>query len=372
MGLLLLLAYAALCVLAFRLLHVPVNRWSVTTAVIAGVALVGGMLAGMNYNHPFSTNGRVYFYTTPIMLTVKGPVVELAAKPNVPIKRGDPLFRVEPKPYQYVVDQKRAALAEAEQNVKQLRTSVEQADAESRRVQSQLKLAQLNHDRQAELVAKNVASRASLDTVSRNLEAARQSALGAEAVLERARLAYSSNLDGVNTTVARLHADLQAAEYDLSQTEVTAPTDGYVAQMLLRPGMMVSPGTPTMVFINDDDVVFGVAFPQTAVSRLAVGNEAEVAFDTIPGRVFPGKVVVLVNAVPEGQLQTAGTLIDADDRGKTRGNVLVRIDLDGGLKGLGLPLGATAQVAVYSDHWRPVAVVRKILLRMKSWLNYLM
>jgi hypothetical protein len=30
-----------------------------------------------------------------------------------------------------------------------------------------------------------------------------------------------------------------------------------------------------------------------------------------------------------------------------------------------------AQVAVYSEQWRPVAAIRRILLRMKSWLNYL-
>jgi len=36
------------------------------------------------------------------------------------------------------------------------------------------------------------------------------------------------------------------------------------------------------------------------------------------------------------------------------------------------PGGATAQVAVYSDHWRPLAAIRRILLRMKSWMNYVM
>jgi hypothetical protein len=34
------------------------------------------------------------------------------------------------------------------------------------------------------------------------------------------------------------------------------------------------------------------------------------------------------------------------------------------------PAGTTAQVAVFRDHWRPVAAIRRILLRMKSWMNY--
>jgi hypothetical protein len=34
-----------------------------------------------------------------------------------------------------------------------------------------------------------------------------------------------------------------------------------------------------------------------------------------------------------------------------------------------LPAGATGQVAIYTDNWRPVAA-RRILLRMESWMNY--
>lgn len=371
MAVLLLLAYAAVCVVVFKLLRVPVNRWTVTTACIGAVVVVGGLLAGMNFNHPFTTDARIYFYTTPISSTVKGTVVEVTARPNVPIKQGETLFRIDPKPYQYVVDQKRAALAEAEQNVKQLRASVDQADAGLRRAQAQFELAQQTYDRQADLLDKKVAAQASVDTASRNLEAARQSVAGAQAAEERAQLAYASNIDGVNTTVARLRADLQSAEYDMAQTNVVAPTDGYVTQMLLRSGMTVSLGTPTMVFIHGDDLVFAAAFAQNSISRLKVGSEAEAAFDAIPGRVFSGKVAALADAVPQGQLQSSGTLLNPEDRSKSAGDLLIRIDLTDSLQTLDLPPGAVAQVAVYSDHWVPTAVIRRVLLRMKSWLNYL-
>jgi multidrug resistance efflux pump len=36
-----------------------------------------------------------------------------------------------------------------------------------------------------------------------------------------------------------------------------------------------------------------------------------------------------------------------------------------------LPGGAVARVAVYTDHWHEFALLRKILLRMKSWENYI-
>jgi multidrug resistance efflux pump len=129
MAALLLLGYAAICVLVFKILRVPVNKWTVTTASIGGVVLVGGLLLAMNYNHPFTTDARLYFYTTPIVPEVKGRVVEVAVNPNVPLKRGDPLFKLDPRPYQFVVEQKKAALAEAEQNVKELKASLDQASA---------------------------------------------------------------------------------------------------------------------------------------------------------------------------------------------------------------------------------------------------
>jgi hypothetical protein len=51
------------------------------------------------------------------------------------------------------------------------------------------------------------------------------------------------------------------------------------------------------------------------------------------------------------------------------GKVVAIIDVTEDYSAYQLPAGSTAQVAVYTDHWREVALVRRILLRMKSW-NY--
>src|SRR6476661_3287885 len=64
----------------------------------------------MNYNHPFTTNARIYFPVTPILPNVKGRVVEVPVHANTPLKEGEVLFRIDPKPYEYVVAEKQAAL----------------------------------------------------------------------------------------------------------------------------------------------------------------------------------------------------------------------------------------------------------------------
>ena len=310
---------------------------------------------------------------TPILPSVKGRVVEVPVQPNTPLKAGDVLFRVDPEPYQYVVYQKKAALAEAEQNVLQLKAALDQATAGREKAQAQSDLAQQNYDRQAELFQKNVIARATLDTYTRNLETAKQSLTGAKAEEERARLAYTSNIGGVNTTVARLHAELADAQFDLDQTVTRAAGPGFVTQVTLRPGMYAIPTQlrTAMFFVNTDEGDQGLvaAFQQNSLQRVAAGDEAEVAFDAVPGRVFKAKVRQVVDAIAAGQLVTSAALVEPETR-TTEGRAVAIIDVTDDMSEYNIPVGSTAQVAIYTEHWHHVSMIRRILLRMRSWQNY--
>src|SRR5215471_3870636 len=129
MELLLILIYVSICYVTFKVFKIPVNQWSLATAALGGIIGIALLLLIMNYNHPFTKNARIYFAVTPVFPSVRGRVIEVPVQTNVPLKEGDVLFRVDPKPYQYVVDQKKAMLAEAEQNVMQLKASLDQATA---------------------------------------------------------------------------------------------------------------------------------------------------------------------------------------------------------------------------------------------------
>jgi len=373
MELLLILIYVSICFAVFKLFRIPVNQWSLATAALGGIIGIALLLIIMNYNHPFTTNARIYFSVTPVLPTVRGRVTEVPVKANMPLKAGAELFRVDPTPYEYAVDQKKAALAEAEQNVKQLKAGLDQATAAAERANAQVHLAQQNYDRQAELFEKNVIAKATLDTAARNLETARQTLAAARAEQERARLAYTSNIEGVNTAVARLRAELGDAEYDLEQTVTRAPAAGFVTQVALRPGMYVVPAPlrPVMVFVNTEpgDRELGAAFQQNALQRVKAGDDAEVAFDAVPGRVFKGKVRYVLDAIAAGQFQASGALIDFGQRTEG-GRALAVIDVSDDLSRYQIPLGAAAQVAIYTEHWHHVSLIRKILLRMRSWENY--
>src|SRR5262249_32918824 len=159
-----------------------------------------------------------------------------------------------------------------EQNVLQLKAAFDQAAAETQKAQAQFDLAQQNYDRQAELFEKRVIAQATLDAFTRNLETARQSLTGAKAEEERERLAYTSNIEGVNTTVARLRAELADAQFDLDQTVTRAAGPGFVTQVSLRPGMYAIPTQlrTAMLFVNtgERDQELGAAFQQNSLQRV--------------------------------------------------------------------------------------------------------
>jgi multidrug resistance efflux pump len=206
------------------------------------------------------------------------------------------------------------------------------------------------------------------------LDAAKQTLAGAKAEQERARLSFTSNVGGVNTTVAQRRAQLADAEFDLDQTTIHAAGPGFVTQVSLRPGMYVVPAQfrTAMVFVNTGkrDQELGAAFDQNALQRVNAGDDAEVAFDAVPGRVFEAKVRSVVPAIAAGQLSTSPTLIEPETR-TAAGRAVAIIDVTDDTSDYQIPLGSKAQAAIYTEHWHHLLLLRKILLRMRSWQNYI-
>src|SRR5438270_12770404 len=104
MELLLILIYVSICYVVFKLFRIPINQWSLATAALGGIVGITLLLLIMNYNHPFTANARIYFAVTPVLPAVRGRVIEVPVQTNMPLKAGDVLFRIDPKPFQYIVD----------------------------------------------------------------------------------------------------------------------------------------------------------------------------------------------------------------------------------------------------------------------------
>jgi multidrug resistance efflux pump len=374
MEILLTLTYVALCFAIFKLFRIPVNQWTLATSALGGIFGLSLLFITMAYNHPFSTNARVYFTVTPILPAVRGRVIEVPVqdRTNQHLEAGEVLFKIDPKPYEYAVAEKKAGLADAEASVAQLKASVDQATATTEKAKAELQLAQENYDRQATLFQKNVVAQATLDTAQRNLDASKQTVTGAIAAEDRAKQAYGAIVDGEHTAIVRLRNELADAQFDLDQTTVRAPTGGFVTELALRPGVYVVPAPfrPALIFVNDSkkDRSLAAAFQQNALQRVKAGDDAEVLFKGIPGRVFKAKVRLLIDAVAGGQLQSTGTLVNVGAASEDR--ALAVLDLVDDISAYQVPLGASGEAAIYTEHFHELSLLRKILLRMRSWKNY--
>lgn len=371
MDLLLILIYVAVAYAIFRLFKIPVNGFTLLTAALGGIALIGALILGMNYNHPFTSQARFYFTTTPIIPGVSGLVTDVPAKPNVSMKAGDVLFQIDPEPFKNAVKAKEASLADAHQATKQLQAV---ADTAQQQYQSAIAVRDGARDvfeRSKKLQESGVISQAQFEKAKNDYLATEAAAQGAKSEADRALLDAQATLLGVNTEVARLQAELDTAKFNLAQTTVRAPSDGAVLQMFLRPGMYAAsmPLRPVMIFMPSEPPIFTAAFLQNSAQRIEEASEAEVILPAVPGRFFKGKVVHVGAYIPQGQLQPSGTLIGPEQI-KGDGRMLVAIQFTDDLSKYQIVPGSTGQVAIYTEHMHHLAVMRKVLLRMKSWLFY--
>lgn len=312
---LMILSYAALCVLVFKVFKLPLNKWTVPTAVLGGVVLISVIMFTMNYNHPYSESAREYYVTTPIVPNVSGTVIAKHVQPNQPLTAGTPLFTIDPVPFQAKVDALTARVEAAKHDYERLKTLWEK------------------------------------------------------------RAVSLRDYDQAMATYHDLNAQLKTAQFELDNTVVRAPTDGYVTHDFLRPGMraVAAPLRPVMVFVHSEQVYFTAFFRQNALLRLKPGYRAELALDGIPGEVFAAEVVQVVPALREGQVQASGDMLGFNPIAQP-GRVAVTMRVtDERYAALAheVPLGAFGQAAVYSEHAEHFAIIRKILLRMSAWVNYL-
>ncbi|RKF13210.1 HlyD family secretion protein [Alginatibacterium sediminis] len=376
MDLLLILTYTGICIAIFKIFNIPLNKWTVPTAILGGIVLIGALLVIMNYNHPFSANARQAFVSIPIMPAVRGMVVDVPVEVESKYEKGETLFQIDPRPYQAIVDQKQAQLATAINEVPQLEADWFAAKARSESTEADRDRAKQSYERY-ETGRKKGGANSPFSELE--VENRKQLFLSAEASLanskaqERsAELAFKSNINGENTQVAILRAELDKALFDLEQTTVKAPVDGIVAQLTLRRGMMAVPAPlrPVISFVPSEDPVIIGAFWENSLNRLKEGDEAEFIVTALPGKVFKGKVKRIIPTISEGEYQAHGNLIGTSKL-FMHSRAIVSITPDPEFAEYDFPLGISAQVAIYTEHFHHVSIIRKILLRMQGWVNYL-
>lgn len=350
-------------------------KWNTRSQLISatvGVVGIFTLLILIGLYQPYSTRAVVAQQSTPIIARVAGRITEVPVEPNVPLIKGDVLFKIDPTPFQAEVERLEAALVEAEQNVLQLKQSVDAADAEIARINAELGRAKVEYKRNSDLAKQSAAAKREVVRWRTSIDAYEAGLKAAIANAEKARLAYGSEIGGVNTTVAQLRAQLKTARWQLDETVVYAPADGYVTQLFVEPGAvtLTASFSAIMNFIYAGNTKFAAPFSPNSLRHIQQGDSVDIALDTQPGKILNGSVVDIIRATGEGALTPSGTLRQTTQMPQ-KGPIWVRIDLEDDLGDTILPVGSGAAVAIYTDRGKPLRIIRKVIIRIYTWLNYI-
>jgi multidrug efflux system membrane fusion protein len=203
--------------------------------------------------------GNVEAYATvTVKARVDGQILEVNFREGQPVKKGDVLFRIDPRPYE-------AALRQAEANALRDRAARDHVHAQEKRYQ--------------ELLDKNFISKDAYAQIRTNAATAEATAKASQAALENARL-------------------------NLEYCTIRSPLDGYVGRVLLQAGNLVRAADPNpLVVINQVRPIyvnFGIPEQHLPEVRkhMAAGPLAAEVTPLDPQLVTPqGSLIFVDNAV---------------------------------------------------------------------------
>jgi len=220
---------------------------------------------------------------------VSGKVSKIFVEDNQHVKKGVPLFYLDPKPFQAALNEAKAKLNNTIQQVKVLQASVIAAEALVAQRQAELNNAKKQSQRILTLVKQKLYPAAEGDTAIRNLKVAKAALKAAESQLTEAKqkLGKSGN---TNAQIRAAQAAVTQNKIKLHYTKIIAPTSGYIAKFTLRKGSDVTAYQQVFAIIDNSEWWVSANFKETDLKRIRPGQQAKIKVDMYPNILFKGKV----------------------------------------------------------------------------------
>jgi hypothetical protein len=310
--------FLTLCYCAFLFIMVKIgvikltSFWKASPLIWLTILLIF-LFIPMNWGAP---SGPVMLYQNVVNITpnVAGEVTEVAALPNQPMNKGDVLFKLDPTIYRATVDQLEASLV----------------------------LSRTRLDQSERLFARGA---------------------GSEYDVQRYR-----------ADVLGLEAQLASARWNLDSCTVTAPGDGFPIGVTLEPGNRVSNMSAAMAYVVTSRRMI-VGINQIYLRHVKPGQPVEITMKLYPGKILTGTVEGLAMMTPQGQLPPSGQVPLAptgQDPPAPFGVIVVPSEeAMAVIEEMGkLPGGATGTAAIYTESSKFSHMIRKVILRLEMWLNY--
>ena len=194
---------------------------------------------------------------------VSGVIQELSCDYNTKVQKGQICAKLDPRPYQSVVNQDQANL--------------DVALAQLEKDKSVVRYTQINYERNRQLATRSYVSQDTADI--------------AKSALEQARAQVA--LDAASIDLRK--AELGSATVNLDYTNIVSPVDGTVVSRNITVGQTVAATfqTPTLFLIASDLTKMQVDtnVSESDIGSVSEGDKARFSVDAFPGRMFEGTVV---------------------------------------------------------------------------------
>ena len=241
------------------------------------------------YANPRTDDAYVRANTASVASHVSGQIMKLPIKDNQPVKKGDLLFVVDPRPYKLALDTARTKLNLTEIEIKTLHDTIGSADAQlaERRVEAANAKQYLDRIlplREHDFVTDN-------DVVeARNKYKATQAGVAtAASEFQKARDGLGV-LGDVNQRLRAAQEEIDDAQLNYDYCFVRAPFVGYVTNLNIAEGQYANAGQPVLVLVDNSTWYVLAYFREDLLDRIRPGMGADVSLLSYPGKRFQGEV----------------------------------------------------------------------------------
>lgn len=217
-------------------------------AGVGGVALLLVLWTIINHIRFVKTdNAQLEAHTVMLAPKVSGFVVSVKVGEGERVKKGQVLVEIDPRDYENTLRQIRGEMSS---------------------VQARMRDAEKNYRRLSELVSKGAVSSQQFDTSTASYSEVK------------------AKFDAVSAQVAQ-------AEINLQNTQIKAPSDGFIARKAVEEGQLANQGLPLLGFVSAGERWVTANFKETEVADVRIGALALIKVDAISGKTFKGKVTAI-------------------------------------------------------------------------------
>lgn len=307
--------------------------------------LVGGYFWLTSGRYVSTDNAYVQQDMVSVAPEVSGVVSEVLVRENQPVRRGQLLFRIDPRPFRIALAQAEAQIAAATVQVNQLATQSAGTAADIQGATDNLAYAQRQFARYEELLGRGFTTRTQYDTALHDVTEARERLANARAAAATARSALAGGGVDNQPQLQAARVAREQALLNLSRTEVRAPADGTISQTSrLQVGAAVVGGVPVVTVVRGATTYVEANYKETDLANMYVGQPAEITIDAYPGLTLHGRVAS-IGAGTGSQFSVLPAQNASGNWVKVRQRVPVRIAIPGN-PGRPMIAGLSADVTV--------------------------